>query len=350
MTAKFRMPDPRFAILALAAAFALALPAAADARMVFPDGDITREGRGNSGATVTWATPTVSGGSLRGTPNCTPRSGSAFPTGLTKVDCIAVVEVCPVGPPAGVCLVQPDGGSFNVRVTPGAGPELSGLGDVSAVAAPGRDSATVDYALPRASDPSGVAAGSIACAPAPGSEFPVGDTTVTCGARDTVGNESSATFRVSVAAAPAAPGLPSAEAPAAPGAGDGAGGSPAAPPRVSRAVVLGRGLRVSRGVAVLAVTCPKDNPVACRGTVKLETARAVATKAGAPKRRLRVAAKRIALEPGRKATLRLRLGRAARRATTRRGHLGLRAVARTADQAGGPLTATRAFKVKLARR
>ena len=312
-------------ITLITAAVVLALPAAANAAIVFPDGDIVREGLGDSGTTVSWAPPRVTSGSITGS-SCTPDSGSAFPTGTTEVECLLTVKVCPTGPVVGVCIIQPSIGTFTVTVTRGAGPALSGLRDLSAATEPGRDSATVDYALPSASDPSGIAAGSLACSPASGSAFPVGETTVTCGARDTVGNESTASFRVNVSATPAAQ-----PAPETPGAPVAPGGDSA---QAARAVTLGGRLRVSRGVARVAIACPADNPVGCRGTLRLAISRRTA------------GSKRFALSPGSRATLRVRLSRGARAKLARGRTVRLRATATTTDQAGRRLTGARTFKVR----
>jgi hypothetical protein len=324
---------PRTAVLT--AALALALPAGADAAMVFPDGDVVREGLGDSGATVSWRTPTVTSGSLRGTPNCTPASGSAFPTGTTEVECRATINVCDPGPPVGLCIIQPIGGRFDVTVTPGAGPQITGLSDRAAEAEPGRESATVDYPLPSAADPSGIAPGSVTCAPASGSEFRVGDTTVSCRARDTVGNDSTASFRVSVVPAAVAPGAPAPGAPVGPAA-------PSAPtvdaPRAALPVALGARLRIARGTARVAVACRAANPVPCKGVLALRIGRTV------------VGRKRFTLAPGRRTTLRVRLSRAALRKLARRRPLRLRATAVTNDAAGRPLTGTRTFRVRAPRR
>ena len=344
MTAKLRLPDPR--VLILAAALALVLPATADARIVFPDGDVEREGLADSGTTVQWAAPRVEGGgSPQGAPNCTPKSGSAFPVGTSKVECFAAVKVCQIQP-VGVCVIQLQQGAFSVTVTRGAGPEITGVGDRSATADAGRDTATVAYPLPEASDPSGVATGSIACTPGPGSEFPVGDTTVTCRARDTVGNESTAKFRMTVArtvaALPADPLGPEAPAsPSAPGSVPQPDARAAELPRTIRRVALGRRLRIARGSARIGVSCPAGNPAPCRGTLKLETA---------GKRKLRLGRAKFALDAGRKGTVRVRLGRRARgRLAARRGKVTLRVIATTSDQAGRPLTVTRSFKVGVRR-
>jgi len=255
-----------------------------------------------------------------------------------------------------VCFIQLTGGTFTVTVTRGSGPALTGLSDLSATADAGRDTATVSYPLPIAADPSGVAAGSLGCTPGPGSEFALGDTTVTCRARDLVGNDSTAAFRVNVGRAPAPPsapaqpvepGGPAPEAPPAPGTPTLPAGS-AAPP--ARAVALGGRLRVSRGVARLPVSCPAGNPAPCEGSLKLETARAIAVKAGARKRKLRLGGAGFAIAPGKQATVRLRLGRSARRALGGRGQLRLKAIATTSDPAGRPLTGARTFKVERTRR
>jgi hypothetical protein len=341
MTAKLRLPDPR--VLILAVALALIVPATADARIVFPDGDVEREGLGDSGTTVQWAAPRVEGGGTpTGTPGCSPKSGSAFPTGTTEVECFASVKVCQLVP-VGVCVIQLQKGTFSVTVTSGAGPQLSGLADRSATADPGRDSAIVSYPLPLASDPSGVAPGSVACTPGPGADFAVGQTTVTCSARDTVGNESAASFRVDVARAPAPtpadPATPPAPvAPAAPGSSvPPPGAATSEVPRTARAVALGRRLRIARGFARVAVSCPAANPAPCRGALKLQTT---------GRRKLSLGRARFALDAGRKGTVRVRLGRAARRALAgRRGKVALRAIATTSDEAGRPLSITRSFKV-----
>lgn len=327
-------------LAALAAVLTLlTLPAGAAANLAFPDGDIVREGLGDSGATVTWATPVFDSpnGSLRGTPNCTPDSGTALPTGTTKVECRAVVEVCPTTPQIGVCFVQLTQGEFTVRVTPGAGPELAGVADRSVTAAAGRDTARVDYALPTASDPSGVAAGSVACSPASGSAFTLGDTTVTCSARDTVGNESSTTFGVTVVRAAAVPQPQPPSRPAIPQTPAGPGAAPDAPRALARRVSLRR-LNVRRGAARVVVSCPAGNAVACRGTLRLKL------------RKRSIARKRFALAPGQRRTVRLRLSRGARRMLARRtGRVRLRAVAVTRGEAGQRLTAARTFRVRARR-
>jgi hypothetical protein len=230
-------------------------------------------------------------------------------------------------------------GSFTVNVTRGEGPELSGIADRSATAEPGRDSAVVDYPLPTVTDPSGVLA--LNCSAAPGAAFPVGDTTVTCSAHDTLGNETVESFVVSVSPAAAsepAPG-PGPQRPAAPR-GPETPGAPAAPPAESRAVVLRR-LRLRGRVARVTVACPAGNAVACEGTLRLQTR--------VRGRKVRLAAKRIALAPGARKTLRLRIGRRAHRRLARIRRIRVKAIATTRDASGRTLTGARTFRVKAVR-
>jgi hypothetical protein len=75
------------------------------------------------------------------------------------------------------------------------GPTIATRPDL-AVNATGPAGAVVSYAPPAASDNApGV---TVACAPPPGSTFPVGSTTVTCTATDASGNTASSTFNVTV--------------------------------------------------------------------------------------------------------------------------------------------------------
>jgi len=61
--------------------------------------------------------------------------------------------------------------------------------------------AVVTYTLPTAADaPSGVSSAGVSCAPASGSTFPLGATTVTCTVADNAGNVATANFSVTVSA------------------------------------------------------------------------------------------------------------------------------------------------------
>jgi hypothetical protein len=285
----------------------LALPAAAHAAMVFPDGDVVKEGLGDSGTTVAWAPPQITGDNdvLSG-PNCNPDSGDHFPVGATEVECFATLKVCAEGP-GGLCIVQPLFGRFDVTVTPGEGPALSAFRNITVTAPAGADGATVDYALPVATDPSGVA--SLGCTPPPGSQLPIGSTEVTCTATDEVGNASVADFVVTV--------LPTvlANPPAAGGPGAGGSGGDGTSPRANAArIEIGRRIRVRRGIASVTLACPKASATTCAGTLKLAGKR-----------------KRFAVAPGARKRASVRLGRAAKRRLATRKRLRIRAVA---DQAG----------------
>src|SRR5690606_39464565 len=79
------------------------------------------------------------------------------------------------------------------------GPSLGSLSDITQQLTPGQTSAAISWTGPPASDPSGLAGQE--CTPASGSAFAVGDTLVTCSATDTLGNDSTTSFTVSILAA-----------------------------------------------------------------------------------------------------------------------------------------------------
>ena len=88
------------------------------------------------------------------------------------------------------------------RVTllvPESPPTLSTPADVRVVAPPGASTVPVTYPLPTATD-NGVAP-PVACTPPPGSNFPLGVTTVTCSATDVDGLVGAVSFTVTVSAA-----------------------------------------------------------------------------------------------------------------------------------------------------
>ena len=118
--------------------------------------------------------------------DCSPASGTVFPLGPTTVDC-STVDSGGLG----------DSGSFVVRVVDTRAPVLSGVpGDRTVVTAePG--GAVVAFDTPTATDVVDDTP-SVSCAPASGSTFAIGATTVTCTARDDSGNPASATFTVTV--------------------------------------------------------------------------------------------------------------------------------------------------------
>jgi hypothetical protein len=94
-------------------------------------------------------------------------------------------------------------------------------------------------------------------------------------------------------------------------------------------------------VARIAVACPAGNAVACKGTLRLETR--------IRGRKLRLASKRIKLAPGRRATVRLRIGRGAKRRIARVRRVRVKAIATTRDASGQKLTGARMFRLRTAR-
>lgn len=85
---------------------------------------------------------------------------------------------------------------FTFTVGDFTGPELSEVTDV-AVSAEGPHGAVVEYEPPTATDNVDVDL-EVTCDPPSGSTFPLGDTTVTCAATDTAGNEATTQFTVTV--------------------------------------------------------------------------------------------------------------------------------------------------------
>ena len=106
------------------------------------------------------------------------------------------------GPTAVNCSVtdsggDSDSGSFNVTVVDTTAPTLAGVpGNITVNPASGSQ-AMVTYANPTVSDIVD-ASPTVACLPASGSTFPIGNSTVTCTATDDGGNSSVATFDVFV--------------------------------------------------------------------------------------------------------------------------------------------------------
>jgi large repetitive protein len=116
---------------------------------------------------------------------CAPSSGSTFPIGTTEVSCYALDA-------AGNRATA----SFDVVVGDGTPPVLT-LADTTVEATDDTGAENVSFnPQPTVSDVVGVA--SFECLPPTGSWFPLGDSTVTCTAVDTSGNEASGSFTVHV--------------------------------------------------------------------------------------------------------------------------------------------------------
>jgi len=114
---------------------------------------------------------------------CTPPSGTGFRLGSSNVTCTATDSLGV----SGSC-------SFTVTVVDTTPPSVTCPGDITTETT-NAAGAVVTY-IAGAADPCGLR--SFECSPPSGSTFPVGMTTVTCAATDSVGNANSCSFKVTV--------------------------------------------------------------------------------------------------------------------------------------------------------
>jgi hypothetical protein len=163
--------------------FAVMVPAF-DPPTVSVPAPIVVEASGPLGTPVTYtATATdVADGTV--VPACTPASGSTFPVGTTTVTCTASDRV-------GLASQA----SFTVTVQDTRGPVPGPVPSPIVAYATSPAGAKVSYAQPTATDAVD-GPRPMDCAPASGSTFEPGKTSVTCTASDTHGNTSSTTFTV----------------------------------------------------------------------------------------------------------------------------------------------------------
>ena len=150
--------------------------------------NVSAEATSASGAEVTYTSPaTHDGVDGNGVATCAPASGSVFALGATMVTCTATDA-------AGNAAVAT---TFTVTVVDTTAPTIDATANVSAQAT-SASGASVTYTSPAthdAVDGDGLAI----CAPASGSVFALGATTVTCTATDAAGNAAVATtFTVTV--------------------------------------------------------------------------------------------------------------------------------------------------------
>ena len=148
-------------------------------------GNITEEATDPAGAFVSYSAS--SSDNFDPTPNtvCTPASGSFFNFGATTVNCYAEDE-------AGNTTNQ----SFDVTVQDTTAPTISPVANIN-VNTTNSAGETVTYTDPTTTDVVD-GAGVATCAPASGTVFSVGTTTVTCQATDTANNTATVTFDVIV--------------------------------------------------------------------------------------------------------------------------------------------------------
>ena len=160
--------------------------AAGVAPVIDAPAEVTTEATGPAGATVAYdvaATDAIDGDVAV---DCAPASGTTFPLGVTTVDCTATDT-------AGNTAEA----TFDVTVVDTTAPTLADVPDDRTLEATGPAGTPVAYAAPAATD---LVDGDVAvdCAPASGTTFPLGVTTVDCTATDTAGNTAEATFDVTV--------------------------------------------------------------------------------------------------------------------------------------------------------
>ena len=167
--------------------FRLAVVANAAPVLTLPS-DMTVEGDTTGGWTAAY--PGVDATDAEDTPDpiptCDPMPGGVLPLGTTTV-------TCSVTDSGG----RSASGTFNVTVVDTAAPTIAGMpGDQNHVASDPAGLA-ISFAPPTASDIVDESPG-VSCAPASGSVFAPGSTTVTCTASDDSGNSVSASFVVGV--------------------------------------------------------------------------------------------------------------------------------------------------------
>ena len=146
--------------------------------------DITAEATSAAGAVVTYAASATDAVDPAPVVTCTPASGSTFATGTTAVSCSATDATG-----------NTSSDRFDITVGDTTGPSLVLPGTISREAT-GPSGASVSYTATATDtvDPAPV----VTCAPASGSTFPLGSTTVSCTAVDASGNQSAGSFGVVV--------------------------------------------------------------------------------------------------------------------------------------------------------
>ncbi|HVC20446.1 MAG TPA: HYR domain-containing protein, partial [Vicinamibacterales bacterium] len=147
-------------------------------------GSLVAEATGPSGATVAYTVSATDAVTAHPAVSCTPVSGSVFPLGQTTVQCTATDAAGNIG-----------SGSFTVTVHDTTPPALTLPGSLVAEAtSPAGTPVAYTVSATDAVTPNPV----IACSPASGSVFPLGQTTVQCTATDAAGNVASGAFTVTV--------------------------------------------------------------------------------------------------------------------------------------------------------
>ena len=142
--------------------------------------DITAEATTSAGAAVTYSASVTDNLDANVTLTCAPASGSNFAIGSTTVNCSSTDQADNTA-----------NGSFLVQVGDTTGPVIASHGDIT-VEATSSSGTAVTYTNPTATD-AVEGAVAVTCSPASGATFPLGDTTVTCNATDSLGNNATPT-------------------------------------------------------------------------------------------------------------------------------------------------------------
>lgn len=165
-------------------ALVLPLAALADSPPVITvPADMTVEAQNFSGATVTYTASAVDNHGEPVQVTCNPPSGSVFGFGETTVTCTARAH--------GEAATK----RFKVTVVDTRPPTIT-VPAAQQLTTKARQGKVVTYSASAADIVDGTVA--VTCAPASGTTFPVGTTTVTCTAADRRGNATSASFGVTI--------------------------------------------------------------------------------------------------------------------------------------------------------
>jgi hypothetical protein len=142
--------------------------------------NISQEASGPSGNVVTYSASATDAVDGAVTVTCAPASGSTFPIAATTVNCSATDSHSNMA-----------NGSFSVTIADTIAPMIAAHLDETAEATSAAG-AIVNYTSPATSDAVD-GAGTATCAPASGTQFALGNTTITCDASDAAGNDATST-------------------------------------------------------------------------------------------------------------------------------------------------------------
>jgi hypothetical protein len=201
--------------------------------------NITEEATSAAGAFASFSASSSDNFDPAPTTVCTPASGSFFNFGVTSVNCYATDE-------AG----NTTNGSFDVIVQDTTAPTISPVANIN-VNTTNPAGEAVTYTDPTTTDIVD-GAGVATCAPASGTVFSVGTTTVTCTATDAASNTSSVTFDVIVT-------LTSSGGGGGGGGGTSSGGGTSTSSSTSTGTTSINSVIPVTGTSTFTITCPPAN-------------------------------------------------------------------------------------------